>query len=86
MPTDLAAPLVGNDDIRNDYLAQMPIRRLGTTDDIANAVRYLTGPESGWVTGQVISVDGGHTLRRGPDLEAGIRMLYGDAAAEGRVG
>ena len=86
VPTDLAAPLVGNDDIRNDYLAQMPIRRLGTTDDIASAVRYLTGPESGWVTGQVISVDGGHTLRRGPDLEAGIRMLYGDAAAEGRVG
>jgi hypothetical protein len=52
--------------------------------DIAAAVRYLCGPESGWVTGQILSVDGGHTLRRGPDLESGIRLMYGDAAAEGR--
>ena len=33
------------------------------TDDIAQAVRYLAGPESSWVTGQHLAVDGGHTLR-----------------------
>jgi hypothetical protein len=32
-------------------------------DDIARAVRYLAGPESSWVTGQLLTVDGGHTLR-----------------------
>src|SRR3954471_17750664 len=85
VPTDLAAPLVASDEIRADYLAQMPVSRLGTVDDIAAAVRYLCGPESGWVTGQILSVDGGHTLRRGPDLESGIRLMYGDAAAEGRA-
>jgi NAD(P)-dependent dehydrogenase (short-subunit alcohol dehydrogenase family) len=48
----------------------MPLGRLGTVDDVAAAVRYLAGPESAWVTGQCIGVDGGHSLRRGPDLLA----------------
>ena len=47
----------------------MPLRRLGTPEDIAEIVRFLVGPESAWVTGQVIASDGGHTLRRGPDLD-----------------
>ena len=47
----------------------MPLHRLGTPEDIAEAVRFLIGPESSWITGQVIAADGGHTLRRGPDLD-----------------
>jgi NAD(P)-dependent dehydrogenase (short-subunit alcohol dehydrogenase family) len=70
VPTDLAAGLVANPSAQADYLDQMPLRRLGTTEDIANIVRFLIGPESSWVTGQVIACDGGHTLRRGPDLDA----------------
>ncbi len=85
VPTDLAAPLVGADPIRADYLAQMPISRLGTVEDVAAAVRYLAGPESSWVTGQLLAVDGGHTLRRGPDLESTVRAVFGDDAAESRV-
>jgi NAD(P)-dependent dehydrogenase (short-subunit alcohol dehydrogenase family) len=69
VPTDLASGLVNNPAANADYLDQMPLRRLGTTDDIANVVRFLIGPESSWVTGQVIAADGGHTLRRGPDLD-----------------
>jgi len=46
----------------------MPIKRHGTVNDIASAVRFLCGPESSWITGVVLSVDGGHHLRRGPDL------------------
>ncbi|MHB2168729.1 SDR family NAD(P)-dependent oxidoreductase [Alsobacter sp. R-9] len=34
-------------------------RRLGRPQDIANAVRFFAAPESDWVTGQVLSVDGG---------------------------
>ena len=41
---------------------------MGTDDDIAALVRFLLGPESGWITGQCIGADGGHALRRGPDL------------------
>lgn len=71
VPTEIADGLVQNPGIVADYLAQMPVSRLGTTDDIAEGVRYLLGPESSWVTGQILSIDGGHTLRRGPDLLAG---------------
>ena len=85
VPTELAAPLEADDHVRNDYLSQMPVRRLGTVEDVANLVRFLAGPESAWITGQNISVDGGHWLRRGPDIEPWIRAGWGDDAAEGRV-
>lgn len=45
------------------FLAGQPIQRCGAVDDIAQAVRYFAGPESAWVTGQLLTVDGGHTLR-----------------------
>jgi NAD(P)-dependent dehydrogenase (short-subunit alcohol dehydrogenase family) len=68
VPTDLATPLAANEGIVADYIEQMPLGRLGTVEDIANGVRYLCGPESSWVTGQCFAIDGGHTLRRGPDV------------------
>lgn len=85
VPTELATALHSNEEIVDDYLAQMPLRRLGTVDDVAAAVRFLLGPESSWITGQCLGVDGGHTLRRGPDLEAFARLMFGDDAVEGRV-
>jgi NAD(P)-dependent dehydrogenase (short-subunit alcohol dehydrogenase family) len=45
------------------FLAEQPIQRHGEPDDIAQAVRYFAGPESSWVTGQLLTVDGGNTLR-----------------------
>ncbi len=75
VPTDLAAGLVNNPAVNADYLDQMPLRRLGTPDDIAQIVRFLIGPESSWVTGQVIASDGGHTLRRGPDLDSTVEQF-----------
>lgn len=84
VPTELATPLHSNEEIVEDYLEQMPLRRLGTVDDVAAGVRYLLGPESSWVTGQCLAIDGGHTLRRGPDLEAFARLMFGDDAVEGR--
>ena len=35
--------------------------------DIAEAVRFLAGPESSWITGASLPIDGGHHLRRGAD-------------------
>ncbi len=57
----------------DDYLAQMPLGRVGTVDDVAGAVRYLIGPESSFVTGETLGVDGGHHLRRGADYS----LLFG---------
>ena len=38
------------------------VRRLGEPTDIANAVKFFATDESSWVTGQCLSVDGGHSL------------------------
>ena len=76
--TALADPLLSDEAVLADYLAQMPISRVGTVDDIGAAVRFLCGPESTWITGQVLGVDGGHSLRRGPDIEHWARALFGD--------
>lgn len=81
VPTDATTTLMGTEAILQDYLAQMPLGRTGTDDDVAALVRFLLGPESGWITGQCIGVDGGHTLRRGPDLTPVMSMVLGDQIA-----
>ena len=83
VPTEMADPLVQDDVVIADYLDQMPLARLGRVDDIAEAVRYLVGPESSWVTGQCLSVDGGHTLRRGPRIETMMERFYGAESLAG---
>jgi NAD(P)-dependent dehydrogenase (short-subunit alcohol dehydrogenase family) len=45
------------------FLEQQPLARHGEPEDIAQAVRFFAGPESSWVTGQLLTVDGGNTLR-----------------------
>ncbi|HEY1829453.1 MAG TPA: SDR family oxidoreductase [Acidimicrobiales bacterium] len=57
----------------DNYLEQMPLGRVGTVEDVAGAVRYLIGPESSFVTGEILGVDGGHHLRRGADYS----LLFG---------
>jgi NAD(P)-dependent dehydrogenase (short-subunit alcohol dehydrogenase family) len=76
--TELTDPIVADSAILADYHAQMPLGRLGSTDDVASLVRFLVGPESSWITGETIHVDGGHHLRRGPDLDAAATALFGD--------
>ena len=48
-----------------EWAAKVPLGRLGTPDDCANAIEFLSTPLSDYVTGQVIAVDGGMT--RGPN-------------------
>ena len=67
--TELAAGLFAAEPVYQDYLTCMPLGRTGTVADIAAAVRFLCGPESSWITGVNLSVDGGHHLRRGPNVD-----------------
>jgi len=43
-------------------VARIAVRRLGTPEDIANGVRFFVSEASGWVSGQTLSIDGGHAL------------------------
>lgn len=47
------------DDVRKAYMHTIPLKRFGTVEDIAKAVTWLAGDESAYVTGQIISVNGG---------------------------
>lgn len=57
--TPLAAPITGNDAARKYSEAMHPLGRLGTAEEIANALSFLLSPENTWITGQSLSVDGG---------------------------
>ena len=58
--TDMTAAL--NDKQREGALSRIPCGRFGAAQDVAAAVRFLASDEAGYVTGQVIGVDGGMTL------------------------
>ncbi len=49
-------------EIKREVLERTPAKRLGKPEDIAGVVGFLCTPESEWITGQTIVVDGGFTL------------------------
>ncbi|HEY5973456.1 MAG TPA: 3-oxoacyl-[acyl-carrier-protein] reductase [Geobacteraceae bacterium] len=55
--TDMTEVL--SDKVKEQLLQQIPLERLGSVDDIAHAVRYLATDEAGYITGQVLAVNGG---------------------------
>jgi len=55
--TEMTAEL--GDEARAALAGQIALGRLGTGDDVAGVVRFLAGPAAGYITGQVIVVDGG---------------------------
>ena len=57
--TPLAASLLSSDDKRAASAARHPLGRIGTSTDMANSIRFLLSEESAWITGQILSVDGG---------------------------
>lgn len=51
-------------------VASVPLQRMGTLEDIAHMALFLSSPQAGYVTGAVIPVDGGSSLRGGRDMRS----------------
>lgn len=81
--TEMVEAITEGGPVLDDYMDQMPIARPGTVADIGGAALYLAGPDSTWVTGQVLHVDGGHSLRRGPLFKEFLEPLFGEDGLRG---
>ena len=55
--TDMTAEM--SDEQRNALLSQIALGRLGKVEDVAKLVTFLASPEAGYITGQIIGVNGG---------------------------
>lgn len=62
--TAMAAPLTGNPAMAEAIARTHPIPRLGEAEDAAALADFLLSPASGWITGQVMAVDGGRSSLR----------------------
>ncbi len=80
--TDATTRLFDNPQLLQQWLEWIPLGRTGMPEDIAQAVRFLAGPESAWITGQILSVDGGQELRGNPDLTEVVSNIYGQTAID----
>lgn len=60
--TDFARALLDDRTFRESYVARTPLGRVGTPSDTVAAALYLAGEQSSYVTGSVLTVDGGYTV------------------------
>ena len=78
--TDATNDLFNNPEIYKRFAEEKPLGRLGEPEDVSAGVRYLAGPESSWVTGQSIGIEGGNELRKAPDMAEMVKTIYGEEA------
>lgn len=81
--TEIMEGIPRGSDVYESYLENTPLGDVGQSEDVAHLARFLVGPESRWITGTCINVDGGHALRRGPDFTQFVEPAIGHAALSG---
>jgi 3-oxoacyl-[acyl-carrier protein] reductase len=75
VPTPLTAPALDIPGVEDDYLENTPLGRAGTVEEIASAALFLAG--AGWVTGEVLDINGGAHLKRYPDIHGHVVRAFG---------
>jgi NAD(P)-dependent dehydrogenase (short-subunit alcohol dehydrogenase family) len=71
--TPMTAGITNAPGVRKAFVAETPLGRFGSVEDIVNAVYWLASDQSAFVTGQNLLIDGGTSLRRLPRVEDFIR-------------
>jgi NAD(P)-dependent dehydrogenase (short-subunit alcohol dehydrogenase family) len=62
--TGIAAPLTGNAQMADAIARLHPVPRLGEAEDSAALADFLLSAQAGWISGQIIGVDGGRSSLR----------------------
>lgn len=62
--TSLAEPLLNNEKKQEAAALRHPMKRVGTAEELAGTAAFLLSPAAGWITGQIIGVDGGMSSLR----------------------
>lgn len=83
--TELVEAVLASPELIKDYQECTPLPRVGEPADIANMALFLLSDAAEYITGQVINVDGGLMLRRGPDYSAMFEPLFGADGLRGVV-
>jgi 3-oxoacyl-[acyl-carrier protein] reductase len=60
-----------------EYVDNTALGRAGTPEDVAAAVAFLCSPESSWLTGEILDLNGGAHLKRYPDIHRHLTRLMG---------
>lgn len=72
--TEGAAVIPG---VVEEYVENTALGRAGTPEDIAAAVAFLCSPQSSWLTGEILDLNGGAHLKRYPDIHQHLMKLMG---------
>ena len=83
--TEIMENIPRESDLFKQWLGNMPLGRVGEPEDVAGLVRFLMGDDARWITGTAINVDGGNTLRAGPDFSPFVEPMIGRDAMLGKV-
>lgn len=60
--TDLAKEVLANAEFKAEVVSRTPLRRVGEPHEVAGLVAFLCMPTAAYITGQIISIDGGMTV------------------------
>jgi NAD(P)-dependent dehydrogenase (short-subunit alcohol dehydrogenase family) len=83
--TEIMEGVPRDSDTYRSYIENTPMADVGQPEDVGALARFLIGPESRWITGTCIDIDGGQHLRRGPDFGPFIAPTLGPDVMRGRL-
>ena len=75
--TPLTEGAVAIPGVLDEYVENTVLGRAGTPEDVAAAVAFLCSPQSSWLTGEILDLNGGAHLKRYPDIHQHLLKLMG---------